>query len=878
MINRASLLNRAAVHSRLARVGQRVLPPKPSVGRRVFGVILVAFAAALAIVSGYTAYEVTMDLRTVRSEASDNVEWSLAQTELETRDFTAALEAAMLRPDENLERLRLRYDILFSRVDTLVQSPVYQRLNTSAEFDAAVQELSTFTKATEHIIDAPDEVLIAALPQLMELTHPLRRATRTLSLQGLTFFARQADLHRAQINDSWVRLTTSIVALITALVALVFHIFYLYRRTRRHGLALAQSNSRMNTILTASIDGVLVVDGKGRILEFNQACEDMFGLRFEDIQGQDFLPLIVPPHQRAMHASAMQRILNHQGGHIAGSGRVRFEGMRADGSHFPAEVSVEIAVEENQTIFIGFIHDISDRVAAEEELLETRDRALAGERAKAEFITVMSHEIRTPLNGILGNLNLLNDTALTRTQNRYLRNMKISGRVLMRHVDAVLNLARFDSGSVPTTLKELDLSLLMQDLVDSQLSTAAARDTALSWRWEGTPQPWVRTDAGVLEQILLNLIGNAIKFTAQGAVEIALEALPSANPEITLIEIRVADNGVGISAERLPHVFDDFVTSDASLSRVPGGIGLGLGIAKRLATSLGGHIGVDSTLGSGSTFWVRLPMPTGARPAPPSNPQESVPLKALRILLVEDNAINRELAREILLRGGHSVTSARDGQEGLQVAASTRFDVILMDIAMPIMDGLQTTKAIRATSGPNQRTPIIALSANVLPDERARLSAADMDGFLGKPLERDALDRQLANLPIVLDTPDVDASADTPEKNAAINASTRDTNAADLPAATYHRLLARFLSEGDILADAVRANTAPQDLAQGCHDLAGASALFGADALQALLSQADTAAKKNDSAAFERAIAQIPALWHQTRVSLEKDLPRDVAE
>ncbi|MFY0617285.1 ATP-binding protein [Shimia sp.] len=853
--------------------------------RRILSLMLILCATLLATVAAITTYEVGTNFRDVRSEASDNVEWSLAQAELETRDFTAALEAAMLDPEASLDRLRLRYDIFYSRFVTIMRSPNYQRLNTTPEFDAALHRIERFVLGSETLIDGPDDALRAALPDLRKRSEHLRNDTRTLSLKGLTFFAEQADQRRDRVTNTFVRLTASTAALIAALIALIIHTFNIYRRTRQRGHALVQANVRMNTILTASFDGVIVVDRAARILEFNQACEDMFDYHFEDVHGKSFLEMLAPAHTRMAHAAAMERLAKREQGNIAGTGRIRMDAMRADGSIFPVEVAVEMAEENNQTIFIGFIHDISERVATERELVQARDRALTGEKVKAEFLTVMSHEIRTPLNGVLGNLNLLNDTALTSTQTRYVRNMEISGRVLMRHVDTVLNIARHEAGVLDVSLSNVDLSVLLQELIDSQLSAAIARGTSLSWRWEGAPRAWVQTDRAAVEQILLNLIGNAIKFTEGGTIIVEAEALKDTDEETSMIELRVVDTGVGIAPDRIDHVFDDFVTNDSTFGRVPGGTGLGLGIARRFAENMGGGVGVESLHGQGCAFWVRLPMAPGTRTLHSTTPRRAAPVPPMHILLVEDNPINIELAQDMLTRENHSVICATDGEQAVQAAERATFDVILMDIAMPVMNGQQATLAIRAGDGPNQNTPIVAISANILPDERKRLIAAGMNGFLGKPLNRSELEAQLRQIAqnsisavtLTSDTPAAQTQArDTDQllDTAAIRG-----NRAGLPEDTYHRLLARFLVEGDALNAAI---TAPyrqsRHVAKLCHDLASASAIFGARALHTALVEADTAAKQRDIAKFEQCLVTLPPLWRKTRAALETELPSDVAQ
>lgn len=819
---------------------------------RLLGFVLTALIAVLLVFAFVTASQVFTNLRNIKLLASNDLEWSLAQIELETRDFAGALEAARLSPEPDLDRLRLRFDILYSRVGSMASAPAYLRLAVVPEFDAALKRVNTFMAEAVALIDLPDEELVESLPLLSVQSAHLRADARAMSLSGIALYAKENDAARQRITNTLYRLATIALLLITAVVGLLINLLFANRDARQKERAVSQANRRMSTILTTSMDGVLVVDSTGAVLEFNKASEAIFGYRYEDIRGKNIQDLIAPPNLRDSHYRAMERILTGQDRHAAGKGRVRMDAKRSDGTIFPIEIAIEMAEDNDEKILIGFLHDISDRVAAEKELLETRDRALAGERAKAEFLAVMSHEIRTPLNGILGNLSLLNDTALSPIQTRYVRNMEISGRVLMRHVDTVLDITRFEAGKLDVTIACTDLSMLLQELVDSQLSAANRHGTTLSWRWEGPARAWVRTDRAALEQVLLNLVGNAIKFTANGTITIEAEALPESINGHPAVELRVSDTGIGISEDRLPKVFDDFVTNDPTLGRVPGGTGLGLGIARRIVTALGGEIGVESTPDVGSTFWVRLPMEEGRQPPAPQASEPAPELTHLHMLVVEDNEINRELAQELLQREGHWVTLASNGAEGVQLAQTKQFDMILMDIAMPVMDGLAATKQIRAGDGPNKDTPIVAVSANILPDDRDRFLAAGMSAFLAKPISRPSLQQMLQ---------DSFASAGAPTPEA--------TTRAGLPEDTYNRLQARFLDEGDALLAAV---TAPyrdfQDVAKRCHDLSGAAAIFGAHALHDILAQADTAAKQGNKRLFEELITQIPTLWRATRIDL----------
>ena len=369
--------------------------------------------------------------------------------------------------------------------------------------------------------------------------------------------------------------------------------------------------------------------------------------------------------------------------------------------------------------------------------------AKAESRSKSSFLATMSHEIRTPLNGILGMAELMAESQLDDRQRAQLGIIRQSGDMLLSIINDVLDLSKLQSGAVDLESLPVDVAELAQAVSAMMSARADAKDLTLSC---AVPQLTITGDPTRLKQILVNLVGNAIKFTDTG--EVSLSARIDENGPQSRLEFKVRDTGIGMSPEVLGTLFQDFQQADPSITRRFGGTGLGLAISKRLVAAMGGTIEVESDLGRGTTFTVRLPYrPAPAQPTQaPSTLSVASPAPAvtrLRILLVEDNEINRQVALGFLRGLDADTRIAANGREALDAAAAATFDLILMDMQMPEMDGLTATRLLRDTGA---TTAIYGLSANAFTSDRDACLAAGMDGFLSKPVTREKLAGVLAEV------------------------------------------------------------------------------------------------------------------------------------
>jgi signal transduction histidine kinase/CheY-like chemotaxis protein len=489
---------------------------------------------------------------------------------------------------------------------------------------------------------------------------------------------------------------------------------------------ITQAKDIMDRALASMADGFLLCDAQDRVVAWNARYLELFpwlqavigvGVDFKTIV--DFSAAYIVPDDKAedqRQAWRDQRLAQHR------RGDGMFEMELADG--------IVLHVIERRTPDGGVVSVMRDITLSERELARAKVAAEASNHAKSQFLAAMSHEIRTPLNGVLGMNSLLLKTELSDEQRSYARTIRSSGKALLTLINDILDLSRVEAGRLELVLADFDPRRLVEDVAAS-VSTRVHE--------KGLRLPAVlRGDEGRLRQVLFNLIGNAVKFTERGSVgvDVAYRLLADGRVEVAF---SVRDTGVGIPAYALPTLFERFIQADSGIARRYGGSGLGLAISRGLVDLMGGRIDVETELGRGSLFRVTVALQRGHSQrlvvADTHFDVAADVVQGLRILVAEDNEVNQLVISSLLVHLGHSCELADDGLEALAMVTSKTYDLVLMDIQMPNLDGMAAARRIRALEGDVARIPIIALTANAMVEDRNAYIAAGMDDHVSKPVE-----------------------------------------------------------------------------------------------------------------------------------------------
>ncbi|MEZ4826742.1 MAG: ATP-binding protein [Bacteroidia bacterium] len=513
----------------------------------------------------------------------------------------------------------------------------------------------------------------------------------------------------------------------------------------------------ISAILNNVVDGVITFDPQKGIQTFNASAESMFGYTSEEMIG-DYCVNLIADDSREWYEEMMISLME--------TGRVewkeseeRIRGKRKSGETFPMEIAICSVNLEDEYFYLAIIRDITDRKNAEKELIDAKEVAEAAAKAKSQFLSHMSHEIRTPMNAVIGITDLLLEEDLTKEQLEHLKILKFSGENLLVIINDILDFSKIEAGKIELEEVPFILTELTASIRESLMPKARDKGIGINIEIdESLPDTFI-SDPVRISQILTNLMSNAVKFTREGRVN--LRIFPTRQTKEGLfVRFEVEDSGIGIQADKLDLIFESFTQSQSDTTRKFGGTGLGLAITRSLVELLGGTVMVESELGKGSCFAFTIRLTPGET----QKLRESIAvgsrvkfsgLEGIHVLIVEDNKVNQIVAANYLKKWSILYDIAENGAEGVEMVKNMRYDLVLMDLHMPEMNGYDATRTIRAcTESYFQNLPIIALTASALSPVRGSVIEAGMNDFVSKPFRPDQLFQTMAKY--VLDSAKVE--------------------------------------------------------------------------------------------------------------------------
>ncbi|GGF98460.1 PAS domain S-box protein [Paenibacillus abyssi] len=512
-------------------------------------------------------------------------------------------------------------------------------------------------------------------------------------------------------------------------------------------VTLMDINNRYRAMTDYALDAVIVMNSEGMVIEWNAQAELQFGWSEDEVIGSSLADLIIPHDLRERHQQGLMRFMA-TGEYKILNKRIELSALHRLGHHIPVELTVTPIRWGDTYLFSAFIRDITERKETERALVEAKEAAEAAALVKSKFLATMSHEIRTPLNGIVGMTQLLKETILSREQQEYLEYILKSEDALLAIINDILDFSKIDAG-MELEEEPFDLVACVEESLDILSTLAKEKDLEVNYMLDTEIPQYIVGDVTRLRQILINLIGNSLKFTASGGVFLSVNKLNDLNNGQLELLFTVKDTGIGIPKDKQTLLFLPFSQVDSSTNRMYGGTGLGLAICKSLVELMGGEIWAEPD-SEGATFrFTIITQPADSWSSYHQAADTDMPAEVsaqLRILIAEDNEINQKVLLYLLEKEGFHSDVVHNGYEVLEAIQHQSYDLILMDIEMPGLDGIEVAQMIRKNLPAQDQPKMVAVTANAFTEDKEKCLAVGMDDYISKPFNRTKLLQILKNL------------------------------------------------------------------------------------------------------------------------------------
>ena len=743
--------------------------------------------------------------------------------------------------DNNLSKdeLLIKVDTVLNQLLVLESSQSGVILGYNEEIRVLMNPIDQFIDETILIIDDEDKISFDDILILREMVKKARPKVSKNAFLVYRLAVIRSQEQRANFSKQLVWTCSSIVLFLMVLTGLLLLLDRMLRSTIIRSDELTASSRQLALTVAGSMDAIIIADGYSKIIEYNTSAQGVFGWYREEIIGRTMEELFFRKGLRDAYKNAMAQSLELSHANAVDGVRVELTAWRKNGEEFEVELNMTYVERNDDAIYMAYIRDISDRKVAEKILIEARDRAERTDKAKSQFLAVMSHEMRTPLAGIIGVMDLLKTTKLTKKQDHYVQIATSSGEIMLEHINEALDITRIEGGALNLSPQEFNLPDLVRSLVEILKPLANEKVLNLDLQIDNKIKTNFMGDSLRIRQILTNLLGNSIKFTDKGSIKFII--ICSHGPDDSKLKFKITDTGVGIAPENHEKIFDDFVVISSAGKQQTRGDGLGLSISRKIARQMGGDIIVESNINEGATFILSLPLKQVAKTDVVELKGLDIPVenfKKINVLVVEDSITNREVLCDMLEEMGHKVIGAMNGLESLEQVKKQIFDIIFMDINMPIMGGIEAVQKIRSGGGLNSKTYIAGLTAHGSDEFGVEAEQAGMDCYFTKPI-------RLVTLRQIISDVVTSGSDETIGEYSAVLKELFETLGHEKTLGVSRI----FFEELEQFINQCNQGVFSHDnhaLAEAAHKIKGAAAMLGLDLLETTFAQLESDARKDN--------------------------------